>query len=86
MNRPLLLQLPFIAAFPSESDKDDLENPRAPLASDAANEEVVVYTGALEDEESLLKFVRTHKFPPALPFTGIVAPRIFEGRHPALYT
>ncbi|PHJ23853.1 protein disulfide-isomerase [Cystoisospora suis] len=74
--------LPFIAAFPSESDKDDLENNRDLFASDAAREEVVVYTGALDDEESLLRFVRTHKFPPALPFTGIVAPRIFEDGRP----
>ncbi|PFH37475.1 putative protein disulfide-isomerase [Besnoitia besnoiti] len=76
------IHLPFIAAFPSESDKELFEDRPLPLVPDEGGEEVVVYTGSFSDEANLTRFVQTHKFPPAFPFTGIVAPRIFEDGRP----
>ncbi|CBZ55755.1 putative protein disulfide-isomerase [Neospora caninum Liverpool] len=76
------IHLPFIAAFPSQSDSDDFEERPPSLVAGAVEEEIVIYTGAFNDQESLIRFVQTHKFPPALPFTGIVAPRLFEDGRP----
>ncbi|EPR63805.1 putative protein disulfide-isomerase [Toxoplasma gondii GT1] len=76
------IHLPFIAAFPSRSDSDDFEDRPSSLMDGPGGEDVAIYTGSFTDQNSLIEFVQTHKFPPALPFTGIVAPRLFEDGRP----